>query len=222
MTNLTHCSQFVLAAARERHALPYVCCISLVALLLIATSLSCSGNKLSRSRAAELIRQANHYPDTAFFCINQGHFLDVRDRALITKPSWNNYDLHETLEKLQNAGYVEYIVREPPRQGLTIQNATIDVRLTAKGEEVFSFPGSLGPNSRRAVVAVSDFLEVTGITYAPGEHAAQVEYSVAYTYISPIAPSLSAFMSFHKAEMNKPLPQTEDFMLYDDGWRIQE
>lgn len=170
------------------------CCVLIAA---------CSGQQLSRPKAAAIIKKELFTPSRF-------------------NPNVMNYQ--EGANQVQNEGYVKNQLRALEKSGwitlsvhgCSLNSCSIDSGLTDKGKAHSSdwkpFPGA-GPGYWTFSTAQDEFLEVTGI--------ATVEKGVAvveYTYHSVPTDTGKAL----GMEPSSPQKGSVQFQLYDDGWRISQ
>jgi len=171
----------------------------LLYLLIFIVITSCSNGELTRSNAKSQIIKAFNYPQDeqmkvyAEFYNSSGNYTK---RALA---GFENYKNHQLLT-------YDYINN----------NRTIKTSFTKKGQK-YVVSGIL-PGGKTKFVMVKkaslDFYEITGIQVFKEFNAAEVNYKVKRTNISPFGKADGV----QEEEFNKKV----SFIKYDDGWRIEK
>ena len=179
-------------------------------LIIVAVSqVGCSSGDLSRSEAAEILRELEHRPATRFEKYFQGSQLRV-DSDLIDKYS---RDIETHLDPLRETGWITYTkaITEPNRFGRSLH---YNISPTDKATPFIDSKEKYGFNLS---VVSREFGEVTGIVRV-NDSTRKVEYTVV-SEKTPVASAYEATKPVRDNELS-PVTKTATFVLYDDGWRL--
>jgi|RhiMetdeSRZDD1v2_1073273.scaffolds.fasta_scaffold27384_10 hypothetical protein len=155
----------------------------------------CSSNKLTREKAAEIIK--NNYPELVDWDIFCGD------------PEFAKKVLDTDLEK---DGYVT-IKRTHTFNELS--EPWINFAEKAKPYFLTTPPGDKEHQIQKVKVADIQFGEITGMKMLANDKKAIVEYKIEYKNLTP-------FAILAKIDDKKPVTRTAYFSLYDDGWRQEK
>lgn len=156
---------------------------------------SCSSNKFTREKAAELIRK--NYPQVSDWDIFCGD-PQFAKRVLDTDLEKDGYVTVKRTQKFSETGQPWIIFKDKSRPYFLATTAE------DKKSEI-----------QKVKVADIEFSEVTGMKLLADNKKAIVEYTAKYKNITP-------FAVLSKVNNKKELKRTAYFSLYDDGWREEK
>lgn len=183
-----------------------------IGLLIVLLIFGCGQSKeLTRAKAKELI--SKKYPQVVTGWLKpEFEILDNLDSHPWCKPEVNKY------QQMVKEGLI--ILTEPrdnrlftPTQALPRIGVIYKVKLTPSTQKYFV---SKDISSLNVKIAEITFNEITGIVNDPSRRAARVEYNVEENNYTPFAKYLSS-----QENKGKKMKRQEQFVLYDDGWRIE-
>jgi hypothetical protein len=172
-----------------------------------------NSNELNREKAEELIVKKFGFPQKATKSIC--YMIMAHEKVQLNmvesfETILNNFDFikFENLEKVESGGTFgnEFLTEKGKKEIDTAYNRTEDSRIIG-----LCYYFKMG---------IVDFIGVTGIQISNDNKKAQVEYSWKYSNLTNIGNVVSKFStSFNENDVHN---NVLTFILYDDGWRIEE
>jgi len=167
--------------------------IKIVSAIAIILFLSSCGNKLSRSKAKDIILAYQCNPYVEFDRFDLGNFNKLQ----------TNYS------KLVDANLLKYIDLDAGTGWPSI----FQYQPTDKGKPYFKMGGEVPI----VVVGCSEFREITGISANEHDKTATVKYSATWKSVTPFGEN----MGYKKSDLVK-VENTIEMVLFDDGWRVKD
>lgn len=158
---------------------------------------ACTADKLDRDEALKLIREKNIYPKVVSYNVFTADPVYAR-RMLDAGLESSGLLIVQRNQTLQDAG----------KPIITFTDKAKPFLLPTSDED-------RKDNIQLVKIADEDLEEVTGVQMLDGEKQAVVEYTTSFKNISP-------FSVLSKLKVNEKKRHKVNFMLYDDGWRLEE
>lgn len=192
----------------------------IIFLFLMLSILTSCQKHLERNEAKRMIIESKNYPIKQSHEITKGYIKDMNSDGLGA-----TIVLGEDDTKKEEKAIVQFVsmgllkLEETPHReettvfllGTTVRTWTsVKVELTEMGRKYL-----INEDEKSYTVCLweTDVKEISGVQERPEIKAAQVEYILFNTNITPFG----SIFSNQKNEQNR----TANFSLYDDGWRIQ-
>ncbi|MFD2163025.1 hypothetical protein ACFSJU_11530 [Paradesertivirga mongoliensis] len=169
---------------------------ALTYLLPILLIVSCSSEKLDREKALKLL-QENHQSQPATY------------KIFVSDPAYAKRMLDAGLES-------DGLLTVQRTQDFSDSGKPL-ISFTEKGEAymVSQTEEDKKDNIQRVKIADQAIEEVTGIQMLDGDKKAVVEYTTSYRNVTP-------FAKLSKRKFDEKENHKADFLLYDDGWRVEQ
>lgn len=168
--------------------------LSLISLLLV----SCESKELSREEAASAIKKEMKYPIVLDFDVYRAEPTQAR-LAFDSNLEEEGFVIVQRTQELKDIG-----------------KPMIDFSEKAKPFLLQTSDDALAQHIQKVKLADEDFVEITGIKTGDDGKTAVVEYTTSITNISPFSALLPRKLK-KTTTTNKA-----NFVLYDDGWRIEK